>query len=267
MYLNAGGRTFGAGHNSAGIVAPSATWFLAEGATGPFFDLFYLIANANSSPAAVTVTYLLPSGAPVVKSYTVPANSRFTIWVDFEDARLANTAVSATIATTNFFPLTTNPMTIVVERAMWWPGSAATWHEAHNSPGALQTGTRWAFAEGEQGGAASLETYILAANTSAFAGSARVTLYFDDGTTAIRTYAVPANSRFNVNVGVDFPGAAGRRFGAIVESLAVSGGTAQLVVERAMYSNAGGIVWAAGTNALATRLQYPARRCSNLEVV
>jgi len=34
------------------------------------------------------------------------------------------------------------------------------------------------------------------------------------------------------------------------------GGTpAQLVVERAMYSNAGGVVWSAGTAAVATRLQ------------
>ncbi len=29
---------------------------------------------------------------------------------------------------------------------------------------------------------------------------------------------------------------------------------AQIVVERAMYSNSGGVHWAAGTNALATRL-------------
>jgi hypothetical protein len=28
-----------------------------------------------------------------------------------------------------------------------------------------------------------------------------------------------------------------------------------IVVERAMYSNAGGVTWAAGTNALATRLR------------
>ena len=36
--------------------------------------------------------------------------------------------------------------------------------------------------------------------------------------------------------------------------LAVAQGPAQLVVERAMYSNADGVTWAAGSNALATRL-------------
>ncbi len=44
-----------------------------------------------------------------------------------------------------------------------------------------------------------------------------------------------------------------QRFGALVESI---GATPQpIVVERSMYTNAGGVIWAAGTNALATRLQ------------
>jgi hypothetical protein len=80
-----------------------------------------------------------------------------------------------------------------------------------------------------------------------------VTLAYEDGGTEAKTFSVAGNSRFNVAVAVEFPNAAGRRFGAIVES---TGGTpAQIVVERAMYSNAGGVVWAAGTNALATKLQ------------
>jgi hypothetical protein len=41
--------------------------------------------------------------------------------------------------------------------------------------------------------------------------------------------------------------------GALVESLGAS--PAPIVVERAMYTNAGGRIWAAGTNALATRLR------------
>jgi hypothetical protein len=42
-----------------------------------------------------------------------------------------------------------------------------------------------------------------------------------------------------------------RRFGVIVESIDTAP-LAQLVVERAMYWNAGGEIWAAGTNLLAT---------------
>ena len=39
----------------------------------------------------------------------------------------------------------------------------------------------------------------------------------------------------------------------LVESIGAT--PAQIVVERAMYSDAGGVRWAAGTNALATKLQ------------
>jgi hypothetical protein len=181
-----------------------------------------------------------------VRSYPVPANSRFNIWVDLADARLADTAVSTTIGVTNGVP-------VIVERAMWWPGSFGQWHEAHNSAGATTTGTRWALAEGEVDPARNLDTYILVANTSASAGSVTVTLHFEDGTAAARTYAVPGRSRTNVPVGLDFPAAVGKRFGATVESTGTT--PAQIVVERAMYWDAAGQFWAAGTNAVATRLQ------------
>ena len=45
MYLDADGQLFGAGHDTAGVTAPAEQWFLAEGATGPTFDLFVLVAN------------------------------------------------------------------------------------------------------------------------------------------------------------------------------------------------------------------------------
>jgi hypothetical protein len=56
----------------------------------------------------------------------------------------------------------------------------------------------------------------------------------------------------NVSPADQFPEADNKRYGIIVESL---GGTpAQVVVERAMYSSANGVVWAAGTNSVATKL-------------
>ena len=39
------------GHESAGVTAPSTTWFLAEGATGPFFETFILLANPQPTAA------------------------------------------------------------------------------------------------------------------------------------------------------------------------------------------------------------------------
>ena len=109
-------------------------------------------------------------------------------------------------------------------------------------------------AEGEAGGAFATETYILVANTSPTAGTARISVIVEGGVTLVADIALPANSRTNVPVNDStFGGVAGQRFGAVVESIGVV--RAQIVVERAMYSNAGGIVWAAGTAALGTPLQ------------
>jgi hypothetical protein len=104
------------------------------------------------------------------------------------------------------------------------------------------------------GGARAHETYLLIANTSPFAGTATVTLMFEDGTSQQKTYALPPSSRTNVAVGPDFGAVVtGKRFGAVIESTGTT--PAQIVVERAMYSSAGGVTFAAGTNALATKLQ------------
>jgi hypothetical protein len=246
MYANSGGRFFGAGHNGAGVTAPATRWYLAEGATGPFFDLFVLVGNPGSSAAEVRATFALPDGSTVVKSYTVGGSSRFNIWVDAEDPRLADTPISTVVESTNGVP-------IVVERAMWWPGNYAQWREAHATAGSTRTGTAWALAEGEVGGAQGRATYVLVANTSTFAGSARVSLMFEDGSRAERTYSFGARGRLSVDVATDFPQSAGRRFSTLVESLGTT--PAQVVVERAMYWDANGEHWAAGTAALGTILR------------
>jgi hypothetical protein len=253
MYRSNLGRTFNAGHASMGVSAPATDWFLAEGSTGSYFDMFVLIAHPTETDAEVTITYLTIDGTTYSRSLVAPANARSGIWVDEEvfpgmpGKPLADEAVSTTVTSTNGVPL-------VVERAMWWPGDSSTWHEAHNSAGATATGTKWAVAEGEVGGARGHETYLLIANTSSFVGSATVTLMFTDGTSVNREYPLPPSSRTNVAVGPEFGAAVtGRQFGAVIESTGET--PAQIVVERAMYSSAGGVAFAAGTNALATKLQ------------
>lgn len=245
MYLTLPGQMFGAGHESSGVTAPASEWFFAEGATGPYFDQFLLVANPSTAATHIEVTYLLPDGHTVTKGHQVAANSRYTIWVDQEDAQLADTAVSTWVRAIDDVP-------VIVERAMWWPGAWPTWHEAHHSAGATATGTRWALAEGEVGGPHDVNTYALVANTSLAGAQVQVTLFFEDGGSAARTFFVGARSRFNVDTGAAFPGAMGRRFATLVES--VGQAPAQLVVERGMYWNAAGQRWAAGTSSLGTRL-------------
>ena len=248
MYYTPGGLTFQAGHESAGVTAPATRWYLAEGATGPFFDLFLLIANPTIQDADVTVSYLLPDGSRLRQSHRVGAMQRFTIWVDQAAPALADTAVSMLVESDNDVPL-------VVERSMWWPGDSRTWTEAHNSPGATTTGPAWAVADGEASGPpANRATYYLIANPGDTPAAVKVTLLFEDGSPVLsRTYPVLANSRFGVSVGDAFPNAVGKRFGALIESVGAS--PVPIVVERAMYADAGAVTWAAGTNVLATRLR------------
>jgi len=241
MYLDAGNLLFGAGHSSAGMTATSNTWLFAEGATGPYFDLFILMANPGPAPVTVNATFMLPGGGTVARTYVVEASSRHTISVDSESPELADTPVSTSLTATGG---------IVAERSMWWPGPPATWHETHNSPGAPASGTRWATADGEQNAATGTSSFLLIVATGGTA-TVRVTLLMEDGSPNLtRDFVVGANSRFNVDVGAFFPQAAGKRFGALVESVTGS----PIVVERATYSDAGGVTWAAGANALATRL-------------
>jgi hypothetical protein len=253
------GGAFEAGHASAGVTSPATEWFLAEGATGPFFDLFVLVANPGSVDAEVEATFLLPDGSTVLRPHTVRAGRRFNIWVDHEDPRLADTAVSTTVRSLNGVP-------IVVERAMWWPGpTPASWSEAHNSPGATSAATRWVAAAGRfrKGvlGAPDVATYYLVANPGDTVAYVGVTLLFDDGTPPVTTYVtVPPHSRLNVVPGGDVAGPdpngiivlpdRDRRFAAVFDAYETP-----VVVEWAIYGDGLGRFWASGANAPATRLR------------
>jgi len=92
--------------------------------------------------------------------------------------------------------------------------------------------------------------YILLANPAASAADVTITYLRTDGTTVARQHVVPPASRRNVHVSDDVPALADASFAAVVE---VTNGVG-IVVEQSMYWNAGGVVWAAGTNTAAMRL-------------
>jgi hypothetical protein len=251
MYLSRPEQSFAAGHDAAGVTAPSEHWFLAEGATSNFFDMYVLIENPSTTTANVTVNYLLTSGAPFTKQYTVPGNSRFTILVNEEEIPagsgqkpLAGAEISTTVD---------SDVPIVVERAMWWPHG--DWYEAHDVAGSTESGTKWAVAEGEQGGAFNAHTYVLIANVGDLDANVSVKVMLENGTviTSPASLTVPAKSRKTVEIADSplFSGVNGKRFGVVVES--VNG--QPIVIERSMYSDHAGQFWAAGTAALGACLQ------------
>jgi hypothetical protein len=246
LYRGAPGQPFALGTDSLGVPAAAASWFMAEGATGAFFDLFVLIANPGATDATVDALYAKPDGTTVSQTYTVRAHSRFSVYVDAIPG-LENTSVATTLTARNAVP-------IVAERAMYWPGGFFDYYEGHSSAGSTTTAQQWVVAGAENGGPQAAQTFILIANTENVAGSATIDWLPDTASTAPPppptqlVLTLPPNSRTTVPVAI-----AGR-YGAVVTSVATGSPAVQLVVESAVYRSAGGVTWSAGSNALATPL-------------
>ena len=123
--------------------------------------------------------YLPDTGAPIDKTYSVPAGQRLTVNIEGEDAALANAAVATQVTST---------VPIIVERAQYWPDPAPNWYEAHNSFGVTSTATRWGLAEGRVGLDPAYQTYILLANPNTNAVDVTITFLREDGTTLIKNF-------------------------------------------------------------------------------
>ena len=66
MYFPHGSpRIFEGGHEAAGVNSTSTRWYLAEGATGPFFECFILLSNPGATMAHATLAYLLADGTTI----------------------------------------------------------------------------------------------------------------------------------------------------------------------------------------------------------
>jgi hypothetical protein len=123
------------------------------------------------------------------------------------------------------------------------------YYEGHSSAGSTVAATEWVVAGGESGGAAAAQTFVLIANMATAAGEATLTILPDRALTgpplAPIVVTLPASSRTTVPIT-----AVNGTFGVRVAS---SGGSpVPIVVESAVYRSAGGVLWSAGSNALAT---------------
>jgi hypothetical protein len=239
MYFSNHGMFWTGGHEAAAVEAPATDWFVAEGRTGPLFDTYLLIANPNTDAVSATLRFLRPGGAPIVQTRTLPPQSRTTILLDGVPG-LEDTDVSTSVSATG---------PVVVERAMYWPGTG--WYEAHASAGVTTTGTRWALAEGEFGGSRGFDTFILLANPTTSDAEVTVTLLRTGGRTPVSLQArVAANCRLTLSAG-QFNITSGEQFGIVIDST----NGVPIVAERAMYWNGGGVFWGGGTNETAVRLR------------
>ena len=122
---------------------PAVSWFFGEGATGAFFDTYLLSPIRRRSPPPSTSTTCATSAARSAATYTVPANARFSVWVEGEPG----------LAATSFGTRVTSDVPIVAERAMYWAGGFFDYYEGHVSAGATRPDRAGCCAESEEGGA------------------------------------------------------------------------------------------------------------------
>jgi hypothetical protein len=237
MYFQGRHGAWEGGHASSAVSAGARDWFLAEGSTGNWFEMFVLISNPNASAVTATIRYLTPSGVARTESRTLPATSRTTIPVDNLPG-LGATDVSVSInASAN----------VIVERSMYWPGVPGPWYGAHNSVGTTTLRTHWGLAEGEEGGPDGAASYVLLANPGSSTANVTLTFYRVNADPISVSRAVGAGSRQTVaasSVGI----ASGERFGVEITS------SQPIAVERSIYWNYQGALWTSGTNETGTPL-------------
>jgi len=199
-----------AGHDSIGVTAPGTRWYLAEGCTTQGFDEYVLVQNPGDRDAAVTATFMTGGGSARTRGYAVPAHSRFTIHVnDVLPGQVVSTAIES-------------DRPVVVERSQYLNNMAA----GTCSIAARSLSRTWFLAEGYTGGG--FQEYVLLENPGTAANQVMLFFMEPSGANTIRTYEIPARSRFSVAVGDVLPG---REVSVKVQA------QYPLAAERAMYWN------------------------------
>ena len=145
---------------------PARTYFLAEGATGSFFDTDILLANPHDIAIPVTLTFLKEDGTTITQDRSLSPTSRTTVRVDTIPGLEATSMSTIVTSTTG--------AEVIVERTMRWD---ATGYGAHTDKATSGAATHWYFAEGAQG---FFFTYLLLVNPHAAANVAHVT-YLREG--------------------------------------------------------------------------------------
>ena len=135
--------------------------FLAEGATGAFFDTRLAIANPTAQPALVLTRFQRGDGTTIRDYRVVPPMSRTTIDVDQVPG----------LEAAEFSTLVEADVQVVADRTMTWGDGA---YGSHAERGILtRTATKWYFAEGATLG--NFNLFYLIQNPNAQTAQVKVT--------------------------------------------------------------------------------------------
>jgi lysophospholipase L1-like esterase len=132
MYWSSNGITYIEGHDTPGVNAEALKWAFAEGvegsidSTGVRFSSFFLVSNSSTSPLDIKATFVREDGKGVVKPFTIPPQSRFTLPTG-TFPELSHQRFSAFIESTNNIPF-------VAERAVYWGAGFYGGHASVGTP-------------------------------------------------------------------------------------------------------------------------------------
>lgn len=217
MYSSVAGKE--GSHLGKGVNAPRLSWYLPEGASGPGFETWALVANPHKTKSAnVTVTFLTGSGEQPGPNLTLAPQTRQSVrvndWVTTYDV---STFVQAT------------GTEVVAERSTYL--STATYKGATVSPGTPMNSTSWVLGEGSTG--PGFDTWILLANPNPNSITVRVTFLTGSGPVTIPDVVIPQKSRKSIKANdyvTDWN---------VSTKASVIGGGGGIIVERAVYTKDG----------------------------
>jgi len=119
------------------LPTPATAFYFAEGTTRTNFQEYLCLGNSGDQAAIASVTYIFTDGTTKDASYTVPANSRYT--VDVNSVVGLNKDLSLKV-------LADSP-DLVAERPMYFNYNGV-WTGGSDAVGATAPDTKWYFAEG-----------------------------------------------------------------------------------------------------------------------
>ncbi len=216
MYWGGGSPASAGGSGSMGLVAPSHTWYFAEGSSDWGFQSWLLLSNPHDTQVAVDVVYMTSAGPRVRHGITMAPRSRQSISMA-SDIGLADSAIFVRAS-----------LPVLAERAMYYStdgAPAGASRGGHASQGVSSPSKRWRLAEGST--AHGLHEFVLVQNPGSRVAQVRFDLQTEAGFWGSRTFTVAPGARLTVHLNDIIP--------TSDVSVAVEASDA-VVVERAMYT-------------------------------
>ena len=190
-YTGLGNHHWEGGHCVIGLPYLDQEYYFAEGTTRSGFEEWLTIQNPFSEAITVIATYQLGEGqgTPVIKSYVIPPERRYTVNVSEEVGKEKD--VSVKLASSSYF---------LAERPMYfrYGGYGASWEGGHCIIGASELSSEWFFAEGCT--ADGFQEWLCLQNTGEEDAEIQILYLGRAGILAAKQVTVPAKTRKTLRV-------------------------------------------------------------------